>query len=624
MPGSDAKTGAVAVREFCAFAARSGDIDLRFTPAPSSLEGISGHQAVTALRPQDYQRERSVQGTLQGLALRGRADGVFASPLVVEEIKTHRVPISKIADNQRQLHWAQLKVYGALLAAEQNLERIGLQLCYYQVDTQQQSLQREDWATDALNTAIAPWIAAWQQWQQSEQAHRQARDAALKGLRFPHPDFHGGQRQFSEAVYKSMARGKSLLAEAPTGIGKSIGSIFPALLAMPRFGYDKLIYLTAKTSGRAQALRAIASLQQEADAPPLPLRVLELIAKEKSCVHPDKACHGESCPLAQGFYDRLPAARSAVASAPELFTQAGLQATAAAHQICPYYFAQELIRWADLIVADLNYWFDTSAVLYALSEINGWKLALLVDEAHNLVERARAMYSASLSSTAIAPVQKLKTKGLQRHLRSLKSAFKQVAGEQAAPYQTLAQLPKTWLAAVEHCAAAVGSIVADTLQVPEPLLQSFYFSLVQFLDLADGLGAESLVEVHSSAAGAPASCTVAIRNVLPAPHLAPRFAAAASYVLFSATLQPPAYYRALLGLGSATSELAVGSPFRPEQLQVRIAKRISSRYQHRAASAPAIAARIAAQFAERPGNYLAFLSSQPHLPQIPHPLPAQP
>ncbi len=140
-------------------------------------------------------------------------------------------------------------------------------------------------------------------------------------------------------------------------------------------------------------------------APSMPLRVLEMIARDKACEHPDKACHGESCPLARGFYDRLPGARAA-ASQVTLLDQAALREIALAHEVCPYYLSQEMARWADVVVADYNYYFDFSALLFGLAQANGWTVATLVDEAHNLVERGRQMYSATLDQATLTSVRK--------------------------------------------------------------------------------------------------------------------------------------------------------------------------------------------------------------------------
>ena len=170
------------------------------------------------------------------------------------------------------------------------------------------------------------------------------------------------------------------------------------LKACPDQELDKIFFLTAKGSGRSLALSALATLQR--GHPDMPLRVIELVARDKSCEHPDKVCHGESCPLAEGFYDRLPAARTAAVSAGAL-TRESLREIALAHGVCPYYLGQELARWCDVIVGDYNHYFDSAALLHGLTLAHTWRAGVLVDEAHNLVDRARAMYSANLQSATL-------------------------------------------------------------------------------------------------------------------------------------------------------------------------------------------------------------------------------
>ena len=168
---------------------------------------------------------------------------------------------------------------------------------------------------------------------------------------------------------------------------------------MPVRSIDKLFFLTAKTPGRQVALDALGKIRNNSSSSHgFPLRVVELMAKDKACEHKDKACHGDSCPLARGFYDRLPAARRDAAATGWL-DQTSLRQVALDHQICPYYLGHEMVRWSDVVVGDYNYYFDRSAMLYALTVDASWRVSVLVDEAHNLYSRACGMYSAELMHT---------------------------------------------------------------------------------------------------------------------------------------------------------------------------------------------------------------------------------
>ena len=308
------KTYTVAVRALCDFAAKQGDLDLRFTPSPTSQQGIAGHQTVAASRPATNRSEVLLRGTHLHLVVRGRADGYDPERGLLEEVKTYKGDLDRMPANHRYLHWAQAKVYGALLCRQLDLPELTVSLVYFDVGKQEEAPPLSQRCTavelQAFFEALCERFVAWAD---AELLHRAGRDAALTALRFPHRDFRAGQHDLAKAVFNAARLGRCLLAQAPTGIGKTIATLFPMLKACPEQELDKVFFLTAKGSGRPLALKALETLRQS--MPAMPLRVIELVAREKSCEYPDKVCHGDSCPLARGFYDRLPAARTAAVSA---------------------------------------------------------------------------------------------------------------------------------------------------------------------------------------------------------------------------------------------------------------------------------------------------------------------
>ncbi|MEJ7929983.1 ATP-dependent DNA helicase [Ramlibacter sp. AN1015] len=611
-PGADpiaapAPSYTVAVRTLCEFTARHGDLDLRFTPAPTAQQGIAGHQLVVGRRGAGYECEISLQASIGPLTVRGRADGFDPAAGRLEEIKTHRGDLARQPAHHRHLHWAQLKVYGALLCQARGFETLRLALVYLDLETERETVFEEVHDAGDLRTYFEGQCHRFLDWALLEAAHRRARDDALGALRFPHAEFRPGQRTLAEAVWRSMRSGRCLLAQAPTGIGKTVGTLFPALKAAPAERLDKVFFLAAKTPGRQLALDALQRLGCSGAAG-VPLRVLELTARSKACEHPDKACHGESCPLARGFYDRLPQARAEALSLRTLPRQA-LRDAALAHAICPYWLSQELVRWADVVVADYNYFFDTSALLHAAALEQDWRCAVLVDEAHNLVERGRQMYSAELDEAAFADLRRTAPAALRPAFERLARSWSTLRREQQTAYAVHDELPGRFVAALQQAAGAVADHLAEAGDVPLPQLQDFYFDALAFTRLADSFGAHSAFELTVHSAGRRPSCVATIRNLVPAPHLAPRFAAAHAVVLFSATLHPQRFYLDSLGLPADAAVVEVESPFEAQQLAVRIAPRISTRWADRERSVAPIAALVASQWRARPGNYLAFFSS---------------
>lgn len=625
----------IAVRELCAFTAKTGDLDLRFTPAPTALEGMAGHATVAARRGSGYRTEVSLQGTYQHLLVRGRADGYDPEQGRLEEIKTIKGPLDRQPASHRTLHWAQARVYGWLLCQQEGLAALDIALVYYDITDERETVFSERWEAPALRAHFEAQCTRFLAWADQELSHRAARDAHLRTLPFPMPDFRAGQRDLAEAVYRAARRGRCLLAQAPTGIGKTLGTLYPLLRSMPATrpedaGIDKLFYLAAKVSGRQLALDALLALQAPAAHSPSTgaagLRVLELVARDAACEHPDKACHGDSCPLARGFYDRLPAARAAAlgpapADAPRpLLTQSAVRSVALAHGICPYYLTQELARWADVVVGDYHYYFDHSALLHGLTQANQWRVGLLVDEAHNLVDRARRMYTAELTPAALQQARRSPTAtsvpALRRALDRVRRAWGALARAQAGDYTVFPDVPPALVHALRHCTGTLSGHFAEHPLLRDEALQAFQFEALRWLQLAEQFGEHALCDAlrppQARARDLPALC---LRNVVPAPYLAPRLAAAHTSTLFSATLQPMPYYAHLLGLPADHATLEVAGPFAAAQLQVHVAQHLSTRYAHRQASLAPLVAVMARQWHAAPGNYLAFFSSYDYLQQ---------
>ncbi|WP_225869733.1 ATP-dependent DNA helicase [Glaciimonas sp. PCH181] len=640
----------VAVRDLCEFTAKEGDLDLRFTPSPTAQEGIAGHAIIRSRRvaaavigAESYQAEITLTGDMQNLRVVGRADGYNPAQNQLEEYKTFRGDLNRMPDNHRQLHWAQTKIYGWLLCQKYELSELRVALVYFDIASEQETVLVQAYSAAALKGFFEEQCERFLAWSAHELAHRAARDQALTALQFPHADFRPGQRALAEDVYRATTSGRCLMVQAPTGIGKTIGTIFPTLKAWPRQGLDKLFFLAAKTSGRRLALEAITLIDKS--APTLPLRVLELVARDKACEHPDKACHGDSCPLAKGFYDRLPMARKAAVTI-GLMDKAALRTVALEHQICPYYLSQDMVRWSDIVVGDYNYYFDLNAMLYGLTVANQWQVTVLVDEAHDLVERARKMYTAELDQIGFNIVRRSAPAEIKKSLDKLNRQWNSLNKSQNASYQVYPVIPAAFSHALQQAINTISLYLNENPIETGSRLLHYYFDMLHFahlialFDSASQSKSESTSESHLDVdvqedihPPAPSLCditkaaqnsssskgqetVICLRNIIPAPFLAQRFASARSVVLFSATLTPSHFYSDTLGLPADTAWIDVQSPFSADQLSVNIVSNISTRYQDRAKSIAPIVALIAREYTTMPGNYLAFFSSFEYLQQV--------
>lgn len=555
----------ISVRALCELTAKVGSLDQRFTPSPTVLEGMLGHMVVASRREHYYQTEITLTGEYCNIFVRGRADGYDPDLNQLEEVKTYKGHLDRMPDNHRQLHWAQAKVYAWLMCVERELKSIKVALVYYNVSSREETLLVEELTAQALQNFFESLCKKLSIWAEQELAHRAFRNNSLSSLNFPHPEFRTGQRKLAESVYKAAMQQRSLMIQATTGIGKTLGTIFPLLKAMPSNKLDKVFFLTAKSSGRDLGLNAVRTIQKS--NPELCIRTVELTSREKTCEHPDKSCHGESCLLANGFYDRLPNARIEALNQ-FMMDKSTIKNIALKHQICPYYLSQDLANWTDIVVGDYNYYFDLYAMLYVGTVLYDWKVSVLVDEAHNMVERARKMYSAELSYGYFNAMLSHAPKTLNSVLEKLNNSWIALNLLQKKPYEVYDFIPEEFEQLLQQVISKITDYLAEHPTYNETKLLSFYFDAFQFTTLAESFGNHSIYDITKSDQNVGVfqqDSVMCIRNVVPAKFLSTRFKVASSNTLFSATLSPSSYFQDMLGLPDKTHFLDVESPFDASQ-----------------------------------------------------------
>jgi DNA excision repair protein ERCC-2 len=300
-----------------------------------------------------------------------------------------------------------------------------------------------------------------------------------------------------------------------------------------------------------------------------------------------------------------------------------LRIIAREHQVCPYYLSQELVRWCDVIVGDYNHYFDLNATLYGLASANRWHVSVLVDEAHNLLDRARKMYTAELEQTSFKTVRRSAPLALKKTLDRVNRCWNELNKEQVDVYQVYPAPPVKFLAALQQAIFVITDYLTANPNGINGELQRFYFSALHFFRMTELFDQHSLFDVTKIVVNGEkfsvnnrTGSVLCLRNIIPAPFLMQRFATAKSTILFSATLTPWHFYRDTLGLPENTAQVEVQSPFRSEQLSVQVVNHISTRYRHREASVSPIVDLISRQFAKKPGNYLAFFSSFDYLKSV--------
>lgn len=649
----------VQVRALVEFALRGGDLggDGRFVGANRAVAGIRGHQRVQRSRPAGYEKEVPFVHDLETeeliLRIQGRLDGLSTTPdqVVVEEIKTVQGPWDHQAD---ALHWAQVRCYGFLCAHQRGLEQVTLQLTYLELDHGELTEFQKKLSRSELNEFFTKTTAIYLEWLREQHEWGRRRDHSIRALAFPFPRYRPGQRDLAVAAYRVLARGGRLFLEAPTGVGKTISVLFPAVKALAEGKLERIFYLTARTVGRTVAESALADLRRAG----LRLRALTLTAKEKICVQAGHPCDPAACPLARGYYDRLkPALRAALAR--EEITRPVLEAVSQEHQVCPFELSLDLSVWVDAVVCDYNYVFDPQAYLRRHFEDEPGDCAFLVDEAHNLVDRAREMFSAELEIHDLQTVRRSIRTVVPRcakALSKLTTTLRKLCGTAesvAEPVETTPAVLELGLFAPAQPSGATPPApdrpagtppllderegVRVSRELPVELLPAVEVVLeTSETWLARNEPAEfreSLLELyfrlHSfrRTAGLYDERYATLLERQPAPRvrlfcLDPSFLLRQALnrgkaaIFFSATLAPTDYYRALLGGSPEDGLVQLPSPFPPAHLAVLVQDRIRTQLRARTESLAAVVEAIGTVVRGRTGHYLVYFPSYQYLTAV--------
>ncbi len=612
------------VRDLVEFVHRRGDLagEGQFRPANRAVEGTRGHRRLQQSRSEGYKPEVSIERTYERgvlkLHLTGRIDGVMAAtnPPLVEEIKTVDGKWSGRAD---PVHRAQLRIYAALLAEANDWNRVDVCLTYLDLGTDLETPFREIEERADLLCFLDETVNAWLEWLTSRTEWMRLRNTSLKHLAFPFDNFRGGQRNLAAAVYRSIRDRRRLFIEAPTGLGKTLATLYPAAKALPLLGEGQIFYVTAKTPGRHAAEHALDKLRQAGAQ----LRTISLTAKQKICFSETPAgCDLRTCPYALGYYDRVkPAVNELLAL--EKIDKTTIETVARTHMVCPFELSLDASLWTDVVIGDFNYVFDPTTQLRRHFAEGAARHVVLVDEAHNLVDRSRDMHSASLSVEELEiPRQAAKGKGLAKAKRALNAARTHLTdylastnGEgsilPAKSYHdgatALAAIPKDFTAPLREVIQAMEPFLAD--QKPGSDITEWlapWFAIHSFLKAADGF------DETCRFIAAPVEGRVTIFCADPAKRLREVLHGLRSTLFFSATFSPMEYFRDLLGGEETDHCVNFPSPFAADQMHLAVADYDVS-YKAREASRSAVALAVRDQIARTPGNHLVFCPSLDYL-----------
>jgi DNA excision repair protein ERCC-2 len=600
----------VSVTELARFCHRTGDIDSRFRPSPTGPEGTAGHHRLYSRRPKSYVPEFKIEGSFEvgnvKIQVRGRADGFDPDNALVEEIKTCRVKEDSIPPAVSQLHLAQGRLYASLIALEQGLPELTVQLTWFNIDTNEEYIQQHTYNAGQMQGFLDDSLKRYCTWLEQVEGTRQRRNASIETLSFPYGEFRAGQREIAELAYKCIDQGGQLVMEAPTGIGKTAATIYPALKAMGKNKHEKLAFVTAKTIGR---LAAEDTLDQFRDKG-LDAAALTLTAKERICFSPGKACHGDDCPYARGYYDKLPACMDAALERQTL-NREEIESLSREHEVCPYELALDLLPWIDVIIADLHYTYSLYALLGTAMESPNQRWTILMDEAHNLPDRARGMYNARITKKSLMRAKRDTSGPTKRALEKVNKRMLALQNTQwqSADFHSDENIPEKLALALQDFTAVVTEAMGSepALLARSQALADFFFDALHFIRVIEEWGDEYRLQLSRSRENQ--SLQVRLNCLDPARLLAQRQKRAHAVIAFSATLSPIDWIKTSLGLEEGAVCNQVASPFDPDQLQVHLSTAIDTRYRQREQSLPALAGAVKSWLMSTAGNCLVYFPS---------------
>ena len=610
----------ISVRSLVEFILREGDIDNRVSGSmekDAMLLGGKIHRKIQSRMGTNYTAEvpLKIQMPCDGFVLQieGRADGVLKDDgkVLIDEIKGILRSLEHL-EAPVPVHLAQAKCYAYIYAVQNSLKCIDVQMTYCQMETEEIRRFCQEFEFQELQTWFQDLVTQYEKWAKFEIEWRNVRNDSIRQIEFPFP-YREGQRDLVASVYRTILRKKKLFIQAPTGVGKTMATVFPAVRAVGEGLGEKIFYLTAKTITRTVAEQAFSLLKEKG----LLYKTITLTAKEKICFCEEAECNPDACPYAKGHFDRV---NDAVF---DLITHSGdwsrevLEEQAKKHMVCPFEMSLDVSNWADAVICDYNYVFDPQAhIKRFFSESGKEEYLFLIDEAHNLVERGREMYSASLYKEDLLEVRKLvkaEDPKLAKGLSECNQQFLELKRE-CEHYQILKS--------VSHIALKLMNVLSKLEDYLEECKDAekkkrvldFYFAVRSFLNIHDIMDENYVIFSEMMEDG---RFQIKLFCVNPAVNLQNYLEQGNSTIFFSATLLPVHYYKKLLSVEKDDYAVYAHSSFPQENKFLFIGTDVSTRYTRRGESTYQRFARYIAVMAEqKKGNYMAFFPSYRFLEEV--------
>ena len=614
----------VSVRSLVEFILRSGDIDNRRVASADNAmaEGSRIHRMIQRRMGADYHAEVVLSHSFDMgdyvVIVEGRADGIMIDSgnpanVTIDEIKGTYRDIGKMKAPVG-VHIAQAKCYAYIYALQKSLEKIKVRMTYCQIETEEIRYFEEEYDFAGLREWFGEVLAQYKKWSDFQSEWSRKRQESIKGMEFPFP-YREGQKELVTYVYRTIYHRRKLFIEAPTGVGKTISTVFPGVKAIGEGMADKLFYLTAKTITRTVAEEAFSLLRGQG----LRFKTVTLTAKEKICFMEEVECNPDACPYAKGHFDRINDAMYELLTDRDCFSRESIEEYAGKHRVCPFEMCLDMSLFSDGIICDYNYVFDPHVYLRRFfSEGIKGEYLFLIDEAHNLVDRGREMYSAVLVKEdflALKKTVKLYDTKMEKQLEKCNRELLLLKRE-CETYKIVEYIAP-FVQALNRLASTIEKFLEDHEREESPVKREvleFYFQVTHFLDIYERMDENYVAYTENESDG---SFMLKLFCMNPAVNLSECMARGRSSILFSATFLPIQYYKSLLGGTAEDYEAYAKSVFDPEKKALYIGKDVTSRYTRRSElEYRNIAAYIHEIVKNRQGNYMVFLPSHAFLNEV--------
>lgn len=624
----------ISVRSLVEFVLRSGDIDnRRSSSAPDNAmqEGGRIHRMIQRRMGADYHAEVALKYTLEtpeySIVIEGRADGVIRpekegqedlSEVTIDEIKGTYHDLTKL-EKPVFVHLAQAKCYAYIYALQNKLPSIRVRMTYCNMDTEEIKYFHFEFSFKEIQLWFEELMSQYKKWADYEYTWRILRQDSIRGLQFPF-EYREGQKDLASYVYQTIYHKKKLFIEAPTGAGKTITTVFPAVKAMGEGRGERIFYLTAKTITRTVANDAFMLLRSKG----LKMKTVILTAKDKVCFMEESDCNPEYCPYAKGHYDRINDAIYDLLTSSDNFTRERIEEYAKKYQVCPFEMCLDMSLFSDAVICDYNYVFDPHVYLkrFFMDGVRG-NYIFLIDEAHNLVERGREMYSAALCKEDFLKLKRLiKDTQLKRMESLLEKCNKELLTlKRECETYRIEEYIDPFVVSLQRLGAAMETYLEEPesgadlskKELRKEILD-FYFEVSHFLDIYERVDKNYVVYSEMKSDG---SFVLKLFCVNPSGNLLECMKKGRSTILFSATLLPIQYYKALLGAEEGDYEVYAKSVFNPDRKALFIGSDVTSKYTRRSdMEYYNIASYINEIVKNRCGNYMIFFPSHAFLRKV--------